>query len=157
MNYFYSTDGRIIKKNIVENFDGENEIKLIDYLNKIDNLAGEVKQVKLDLQELDTKYNLLLDKLPHMNENTYKILSGTSTDWKINNNIIYLDVNYDNLATTKPYVYVNITENSIINERYLYTITNISNNKFRVYLYINIDDKLKFTKNNLGLNYLVIG
>ena len=105
MNYFYASNGLLIKKNIIENLEMED----------------------------------------------------VSNDWNIDNDIIFIDVNYD-LDTFFPQIYTQIVENNIISEKYLFSvIKNPENKSFRVTIHISVDDKLNFVKDNLSLNYLVIG
>ena len=49
-------------------------------------------------------------------------------------------------------------ENNFISEKYLYSVIKSPQSKsFRVMVHISIDNKLEFAKDNLSLNYLVIG
>lgn len=164
MNYFYASNGLLIKKNIIENLEMEeeedNKLSLIDYLNKIEILSNEINELKNEVNgEINNlKGQLNFDFLPKDSKGkNLKFITDVSNDWNIDNDIIFIDVNYD-LDTFFPQIYTQIVENNIISEKYLFSvIKNPENKSFRVTIHISVDDKLNFVKDNLSLNYLVIG
>ena len=159
MNYFYSTNGNVIKSNIIEGLSEEDEqINLIDYMNKIDMLESELSELKSNFDTLRSKYNITLSNLPNKGDDMgYKFITDTVNDWKYVNNSIYIEVTLSDIIADIPYVYVNVIENGLIDNNYSYSVANVNRNSFRVYLNIEVDNKLEFVKSNLSLNYLVIG
>ena len=103
MNYFYASNGVIIKKNITEKFVIEEEeeiqntnLSLIDYLDKIQILTDELNEMKNDVNNLNSK----LDILPKdYNGKNLKFITGESSNWREEENNVFIDINY-NLNTT---------------------------------------------------------
>ena len=161
MNYFYASNGVIIKKNITEKFVIEEEeeiqntnLSLIDYLDKIQILTDELNEMKNDVNNLNSK----LDILPKdYNGKNLKFITGESSNWREEENNVFIDINY-NLNTSTPQIFIQIIEKLITSERYLYSvIKSPENNSFRVIVHVSNDNKLEFVKDYLSLNYLVIG
>lgn len=159
MNYFYSTNGNVIKSNIIEGLDEEDgQINLLDYMNKIDKLESELVELKSDYDMLKNKYNIILNKLPSKGGDiVYKFITGTVNDWRYVNGSIYMEVNISDIIVDMPYVYVNVIENGLIETSYSYSLSKVRKDGFRVYLNIDVENKLEFVRSNLSLNYLVIG
>ena len=162
MNYFYASNGVIIKKNITENFVIEQEeeeiqntnLSLIDYLDKIQILTDELNDMKNDVNNLNSK----LDILPKdYNGKNLKFITGESSNWTEEENNVFIDINY-NLDTSTPKIFIQIIEKLITSDRYLYSvIKNPENKSFRVIVHVSNDNKLEFVKDYLSLNYLIIG
>ena len=112
MNYFYSTNGNVIKSNIIEGLSEEDEqINLIDYMNKIDMLESELSELKNNFDTLRSKYNITLSNLPNKGDDMgYKFITGTVNDWNYVNNGIYIEVSLSDIIADIPYVYVNVIE-----------------------------------------------
>ena len=161
MNYFYASNGDIIKKNINEKFEIEEEeeiqntnLSLIDYLDKIQILTDELNEMKNDVNNLNSK----LDILPKdYNGKNLKFITGESSNWMQDENNVFIDINY-NLDSYSPKIFIQITEKLVTSERYLYSvIKNPENKSFRVIIHVSNDYKLEFVKDYLSLSYLVIG
>ena len=160
MNYFYAPNGVLIKKNLIENLEIEeeesisNNLSLVDYLNKIQILTDELNDIKNNYQNLNDKFDILPKDY---NGKNLKFITGDSSNWVLENNTVFIDITYD-LDSFSPNIYVQMIENNFISEKYLYSVIKTPENKsFRVIVHISIDNKLEFAKDNLSLNYLVIG
>tara|TARA_B100000886_G_scaffold325507_1_gene271128 strand:+ start:335 stop:817 length:483 start_codon:yes stop_codon:yes gene_type:complete len=160
MNYFYAPNGVLIKKNLIENLEIEeeesisNNLSLVDYLNKIQILTDELNDIKNNYQNLNDKFDILPKDY---NGKNLKFITGDSSNWILENNTVFIDITYD-LDSFSPNIYVQMIENNFISEKYLYSVIKTPENKsFRVIVHISIDNKLEFAKDNLSLNYLVIG
>lgn len=160
MNYFYAPNGVLIKKNLIENFEIEeeesisNNLSLVDYLNKIQILTDELNDIKNNYQNLNDKFDILPKDY---NGKNLKFITGDSSNWVLENNTVFIDITYD-LDSFSPNIYVQMIESNFISEKYLYSVIKSPESKsFRVVLHISTDDKLEFAKDNLSLNYLVLG
>lgn len=174
MNKFYSANGNFENIDIIEHLDvvPPTNISIISYMIENENMKNRISVLESNIIKLEGKINESRMFLPYNNNKSSTIISKSSNDWSSIDGNIVMHVFYDNKYEYIPQIFVELAEKNNSNMDYKIHVSDIDNESFKCKLIVDnlelnnlkdengknvYNDKMDFVKQNLSLNYMIIG